>query len=198
MHHFLIHYYPIIAPIARGATVTAIVIVGLLLLWLIPQIPLRVRIGAVRIDGLLKLCGWIFILGWCIAAAYVTVRFPLLIAAKLWIINLLLVGIIGCWFFLLTSRVWSDLLTDVQQECELATNLVFLQGEVARSQLESLSEKIRAAAQPEEREITETMLKTLSPVVMLFLHKERSVVKWSMAAMNLSKGLMSYFMSPKK
>lgn len=177
---------------------TAIVIVGLLLLWLIPQLPLRIRLGSLRIDGLLKLFAWFLTAAWCVAATWVAIKFPILIAAKLWIINLLIVGIVACWFFLLTSRVWSGLLTDVQQECELATNLVFLQGEMARAQLESLAEKIRASAQPEEREITQTMLKTLSPVVMLFLHKERSVVKWSMAAVNLSKGLMSYFWSAKK
>ena len=116
-----------------------------------------------------------------------------LTAVKLALILSLLVGILCCLVGLTNVERWHQSLAKIQQECDLAANLVFLQGEMTRSQLEALNERLKHAVEPEEREITETMLKSISPFVMLYLHKEKNMIKWSLAAANMGRDLFNYF-----
>jgi hypothetical protein len=136
-----------------------------------------------------------------IAAAAVVVSvlvllLPPLLVAKLSLIVVLIGG--GCCCLILSMQAgrFYRTLAGIQQECELATNLTFLQGEMTRAQLEQLSQKLRQATEPQEKEITETMLKSLSPIVMLYLRKEKNLVEWSMAAANAGRTLLKYFWSP--
>ncbi len=166
---------------------------------LVTKLPIRrFRFGPLRLDLLLKFLVIAVIVAWMAGATLSVVLLPLLVVAKLFLIHVMICAGLLCWVFILSGPQIDRGLTQIQQDCELATNLTFLQAEMARAQLDSMNEKIRNSLEPEEREITETMLKSISPLVSLFLHKERSVVKWSIAAVDVGKVMMHYFWSPKR
>jgi hypothetical protein len=138
-----------------------------------------------------------FTYGACgIGLSYLILTTPPLLVAKLALIVFLICAGFFCLICVFNVHRFHRALTAVQQECELMTNLTFLQGEMTRAQLEQLNERIRQATEPEEREITETMLKSLSPLVMLFLRKEKSIIQWSLAAANIGKDMLKYIWSP--
>jgi hypothetical protein len=195
---FFSRYQLEISILTRVVSVLSIIATGLTTCLLVLILPIRVRMGALRIDALLKLIVFLGIFAWCFVASYVVIFQPFIIIAKLAIINVMLVGIIVAWTLLLSWPRISLMLTAIQQECELANNLTFLQAEMARSQLEALNMRIQQAIQPEEREVTETMLRTLSPIVTMFLKKERSILKWSYAAVDVGRTMMRHFFSDKK
>jgi hypothetical protein len=160
--------------------------------------PVRIRFGMVRLDPLLKLICMGLIIGWMVLTAGVVINSTLVVIAKYLLLNVMIAVSVMSWVFLLTWPQISRALSSIQQECELATNLTYLQAEMARAQLEQLNDRIQRSIEPEEREVTETMLKTLSPLVTMFIRRERSVLKWSVAAVDVGKTLMGYFFSDKK
>lgn len=184
--------------ICRSIAVAGLVYSALFLLSCIWSVPLRIRFGPIKLENVLKLFVGGIMLSWFVAAGYAVLFFAPLMVAKLLLINLLIVGSFGCLIIFLNTGRMNLALSQIQQECELATNLTFLQAEMTRAQLETLNERIRKSLQPEEREISETLLKSLSPLVMLYFKKEKNIMKWSMAAMTASKDLMGFFFSSKK
>ena len=121
-----------------------------------------------------------------------------LIIAKLGLIIWLAFGTLLCVFCMTQIGRWHRALDNIQQECEMAAHLTFLQAEMTRAQLENLNQRLSSAVQPREREIAATMLKSLSPFVMLYLKKEKSIFEWSMAAVNIGRGVLRYILLPKK
>ncbi|HEY9791876.1 MAG TPA: hypothetical protein V6D22_15835 [Candidatus Obscuribacterales bacterium] len=185
--HLLHKLYPLALPFVQWLVVicicaSAYLIVGELFRTRLPQAA--------------KLALSVFTAALASSVSALVVLLPPLLVAKL----ALIVGLIGggCFCLIMSRQAgrFYRTLAGIQQECELATNLTFLQGEITRAQLEQISQKLRQASEPQEKEITETMLKSLSPIVMLYLRKEKSLVEWSMAAANLGRTLLKYFWSP--
>lgn len=187
-----------IAWFARFTSVMAIISASLLGAFIVLLMPIRIRFGIFRLDGLLKLIGALLVLGWMCAAVWAVIWFPFVVIAKLTIIHITVIGGIVCWVLLLSGSQIDRAMTSIQQECELANKLTFLQAEMARAQLQTLNDRIQKSIEPEEREMTETMLKSISPLVSMFLRRERSVIKWSVAAVDVGKELMRYFFNETK
>jgi hypothetical protein len=132
-----------------------------------------------------------------IAVSYLILTSEPLLVAKLVLIAVSIGSGLLCLLSLLNIGRFYRTLTAIRKECELMTNLTFLQGEMTRAQLEQLHERIRQAVQSQRpsHEIGETMLRSLSPLVMLFLRKEKSIIQWSLAAANIGRGMLKYFWS---
>jgi hypothetical protein len=184
--------------LTRVASVLAIVLGSAMAVGAVLIAPVRIRFGIVRLDPLLKLIGMGLIIGWMVLASGIVINSSFVVIAKFILLNVMITVSVLSWIFLLTWPQISRALTSIQQECELATNLTYLQAEMARAQLEQLNDRIQRSIEPEEREVTETVLKTLSPLVTMFIRRERSVLKWSVAAVDVGKTLMGYFFSDKK
>lgn len=192
LHHEVIYVF------CRVSTMIALFASCVVGAFIVLLLPIRIRFGIVRLDPLLKLIIIVGVLGWMGAAMWASLFFPFLIVAKLWIIHVMIAVGLGCWVLLIAGPQLNLALTSIQKECEIATNLTFLQADYTRAQLESLNERIRRSVEPEERDATEMMLRSISPIVSLFLKKERSVIKWSFAAVDVGKTLMKYFWSDEK
>jgi hypothetical protein len=184
--------------LTRVISVLAVILGSLTAIFVALLFPIRIRLGAVRVDPLVKLIVMGLIVGWMVLSCGVIISSTFVVIAKYIILNVMIATSVIAWVLLFSWPQINRALTLIQQECELATNLTFLQGEMMRSQLEAVSARIHQAIEPEEREVTETMLKTLTPLVGLFLNKERSLVKWSIAGVGVAKNLMGYFFSEKK
>jgi len=185
----IVRVMSVLAIILGSATTTAIVFF----------FPIRIRLGVVRLDGLIKLIAAALVVCWMVLASSVVIFSPTFVGiAKFLIINVMIAVSVTAWVLLLTWPQISAALTAVQQECELATNLTFLQAEMARAQLESVNDRIQRAIQPEEVDATQTLLKTISPLVSMFVRRETSVIKWSMAVVDVGKHMMAYFKQSKK
>jgi hypothetical protein len=184
--------------VTRVISVLALVLGSAVTIGLIVFFPIRIRFGIIRLEGLLKLICTVLVIGWMVFSAGVLISSTFVVIAKYIILNVMIGTSVTAWILLLTWPQINAALIQIQQECEVATNLTFLQAEMARAQLESLNDRIQRATQPEQREVTETMLKTISPLVTMFLKRERSVIKWSVAAVDVGKSLMGYFFSDKK
>ena len=122
---------------------------------------------------------------------------PLLVA-KLAIIALLVSGGCACLAMATQAPRLLRALKTIEQECELATNLTFLQGEMTRAQLEQVSKKLQEITQPSEKEVTDGLLQSLSPFVMLYFRKEKSIVAWSLAAVKMGKSIFRLLEPPQK
>lgn len=169
---------------------------------LIHKVPLSIRSktpeGELEMAGVFKSLIYLVLIVVACAHGLFVAFFPLLISAKIAFIELLIMGCIVCWIGILNSGNWAAQLVQLQSEFELATNLTFLQGEMVRAQLEDMSARIHKSMEPQEIDMTETLLQSLSPMAMLFFKKEKSIMKWSMAAVKVGKTLGKYFWSPKK
>ncbi len=183
---------------ARWLIAAGIIFVCLSGARLVTSVPLRIRFGMVRLDPLLKFLVVALIAAWMTAATWSVMTFSFMVIAKLFLIHLMIGAGLLCWIVIFCGPQIDRGLMQIQQDCELAINLTFLQAEMARAQLDSLNAKIRTSLEPQEREITETMLKSISPLLSLFLAKDKSVVKWSLAAVDVGKVMMHYFWSPKR
>lgn len=195
---FLAQHKELLFRLARVISVLAVILGALTSMAVTLLFPVRIRLGALRLDPLLKLIAIALIFGWMVLSGAVVISSTFVVIAKYIILNVMIATSLTAWVLLLTWRQISAALTAIQQECELANNLTFLQGEMMRSQMEAVNARIQLAIQPEEREVTETMLKTITPLIGLFLNKERSVMKWSLAGVGVAKNLMGYFFSEKK
>ena len=173
-----------LVPLARMASVVAVMCVAYLLLYLA---------GAVRLHPAFRLVVALFVLCAAVACAIAIGIYAPIVIAKGALVICLFGG--GLFFLVLTASVprIDRALNNIQRDCELATQLSFMQGEMTRAQLEEINERLKQAIAPEEKELTESMLKTLSPLVMLYFRKERSIIKWSVAAAKLGKGVFDYF-----
>jgi hypothetical protein len=186
----LLHrFYPVILPLIQWLIVACIVLSVL-----------RVLIAAtpIRMNPFFKLFLTVLFLGGAAGLIWLVLTTAPLLIAKLALIIVLICGGLLCLYCLTQVGRWTEDLVRIQAECELATNLTFLQGEMTRAQLEQVSLKLQKMAEPEEREITETLFKSLSPIVMLYLRKEKSVIEWSLAAAGMGRDLFKHFWSPKK
>jgi hypothetical protein len=195
---FILQHQQAIFWFSRFASSIAIASACLVATLIILVLPIRIRFGIIRIDGLLKLIVSVLILGWMAAAIWAVVALPFVIIAKLCFLHLMIIGSITCLVLVVSGPQIDQMLDSIQQDCQLANNLTFLQAEMARAQLQGLSDRIKQSMQPEEKEITETVLKSISPLVSLFLKRERSVLKWSFAAVDVGRTMMRYFWSDKK
>src|SRR5579883_1420154 len=146
-------------------------------------------LSPVRLFSVSKLLITLIYLGMLAIFFYgVLVLAPITIA-KLLLVAALIIG--GCFCLILLPQVshWNHKLDLVQQECEIAAKVTYLQGEVLRAQLEALNEKLKHTVEPEKKEMAAAVLKTISPLAMLYLNKERSILKWSFAAARLGNNL---------
>lgn len=184
--------------LARVISVLAVILGAFTAVIVTLIFPIRVRLGVVRLDPLLKLLAVVAMFGWMALSCGVIISSTFVVIAKYIILNVMIATSFVAWVLLLTWPQIDRALLSIQQECELATNLTFLQGEMMRSQLEAVTARIQQAVEPEEREITETMLKTVTPLIGLFLNKERSILKWSIAGMGVARNLAGYFFTEKK
>lgn len=194
---------PWVDKIARGFSVAAILGICWFLSMVVLRSPIIMRVRhangeLVDLAPTVKLIGSAFIIAIAIVQAWFTIALPLLLVAKIYFIELMVSGILGCLIGIASAGRWHQQLTQIQDECEVATSLVFLQGEMTRAQLEAVNERIQRSMEPEEIDLTETVLKSLSPALMLFIQKEKSIVKWSMTGLSIAKSLSKYFWSPKK
>jgi hypothetical protein len=152
------------------------------------------RLRAHPLVKLLLFAGTLLVAG---SVGWLILMNPPLLVAKLFLIACMTVGGFASLIIAANCHRWYASLHTIQQDCELASNLAFLQGEMTRAQLEALSARLKQAVEPEEREITHTMLKSISPFVLLFIRKEKNVLQWSLAAAKLGKDLLGYFWSPR-
>lgn len=173
-----------LVPLMRVLVVLAVIFVTYVFVYVL---------GVARVTPLARLALLLFILACAIAASWAVCVFsPLLVAKGALVIGLVLGGIF-CLIFLCVLPELDRALTNLQRDCELATQLSYMQGEMTRAQLETLNDRLKQAVQPEEREITESVLRSISPLVMMYFRKEKNIIKWSMAAANLGKGVLDYF-----
>jgi hypothetical protein len=181
--------YPVMLPVIQWVIVACIVLSVL-----------RVLIFAtpIRINPFVKLIVTLLFLGVAGGLIWLILTTEPLLIAKLALVTVLVCGGLFCLLCLTQVGRWNEDLGRIQSECELATNLTFLQGEMTRAQLEQIALKLQKMAEPEEREITETLFKSLSPIVMLYLRKEKSVIEWSLAAAGMGRDLFKHFWSPKR
>ena len=193
---------PLLAPAAKILASLAALALAYFLMRVIQAIPLAIVVDqeGQRIDysGFFKN---VAVLGiWAIIGIHIAVILilPLLMVAKLALLEFLAVAILACWVCILNSNSWARSLLAIQSECELANNLTFLQGEMVRSQLEDINTRIHKQLEPPELDATQTLLQVLSPAVMLLVQKERSLMKWSMAAVNIGKTLTKFFKNSPK
>lgn len=185
--------------LTRVACVLSIILASLMAVTIVAIFPIRIRFGMLRLDPLLKLFCAVFVIAWAAVASGVMINTPAWKdIGKFVLLNVMVIISVVSWILLLTWQQISRALSAIQQECELATNLTYLQAEMARAQMESLNDRIQRAIEPEDREMTETVLKTISPLVSMFLKRERSIVKWSVAAVDVGRTMMGYFFSDKK
>jgi hypothetical protein len=196
------HIMPYLSIGARALAVLGLLSLALLGIQTIRAIPVSIKVQAaereIEYAGFIKSVIYLIILAIAVAHCLLVALLPLLVAAKIGFIEFLVAGILGCWIGILNSGRWAKELVLVQTECELATNLTFLQGEMVRAQLEDVNDRIRKQLEPQEIDATKTLLQTMSPLMMLFVQKEKSIMKWSLAAVNAGKMLTKYFNSPKK
>lgn len=185
--------------LTRVVCVLSIILASLMAITIVAIFPIRIRFGVLRLDPLLKLFCAGFVITWGAVASGVMINTPAWKdIGKFFLLNVMVVISVVSWILLLTWPQISRALSAIQHECELATNLTYLQAEMARAQMESLNDRIHRAIEPEEREMTETVLKTISPLLSMFLKRERSIVKWSVAAVDVGRTMMGYFFSDKK
>jgi hypothetical protein len=193
---------PYLIIVAQAAGVLAIAALAIFGIKAVRSLPVSIRVdtpdGVIDYAPFLKMVVNLLLLALACGHGCIVIFLPLLTAAKIFLIELLIISSLGCWVGIANSGRWARQLMALQAECELATNLTFLQGEMIRAQLEEANERIHRQLEPPAMEASETLLKSLQPVMMLFLQKEKSIMKWSMAAVNVGKNLTKYFSSPKK
>jgi hypothetical protein len=175
---------PIVLPCARVAMVLATIAVAYLLIYLA---------GVIRMSPFARLMCLLLILAAAGAASYAVCTLAPLLVAKGALVICLIGGGLFCFLLVCLVPKIDIALTSLQRDCELATQLCYMQGEMTRAQLEEINARLQQATQPQEREITESMLRTLSPLVMMYFRKEKNIIKWSMAAVKVGRGVFDYF-----
>lgn len=184
--------------LARSLSVIAIVASCLGGAVLIAMLPFRIRFGIIKLENLVKLAAILILFAWGAAATWAVIWLEFIVIAKLLLVHVFIIGSLAAWVLILCGPELNRMLIITQAQCELASNLTFLQADIVRAQLAEVNERIRRAVEPEEQEFTDTMLRTMSPLVSLFIKRERSVIKWSIAAVDVGKTMMRYFFSDKK
>lgn len=181
--------YPLVLPFIQWLCVACIIWSGFALIVEILNWPLNRFIKALTMLVITVASGTL---------AWLVLNTQPVVVAKLTFIFVLISG--GCAALVVctqTSRLHKAL-NSIKQECELATNLTFLQGEMTRAQLEQLSKRLQEISQPSEREVTEGLLQSISPIVMLYFRKEKSIVQWTMAAVKMGKSILQLLQPPHK
>ncbi len=89
------------------------------------------------------------------------------------------------------ARAWHLTLSQTEDVCNQLRDMSMFQGTVLRAQLSEFAERLRKGEPRQDPEFAKTLLKTLSPVAMLLLSKERSLLKWSFTALAAGQNLFS-------
>lgn len=140
--------------------------------------------------------------------AIVAVSAPMVVApfffepvplSKLVLAYFMFFACILCWAVLAISRHGQEALLQIEEECSELRDVSILGATQTRAQLAEISERLRRQAEPpNEREATALVLKHLSPIVMLFFAKEKSMLKWGMGAFQLARSFAKYLNAKKK
>lgn len=140
-------------------------------------------------------------------AAVVIVVAPMVVApfffdvvplAKLTLAYLMFLACVICWAVFLIAPQGKQTLILIEQDCSELRDVSVLGATQMRAQLAQVSERLKRQAQPDERQATAMVLKSVSPLVMLLFAKEKSMLKWGMTAFGLGRSLFKYFDIKKK
>jgi hypothetical protein len=181
--------YPLALPIIQWLCVVCICFSGFSFTLEILNWPFHRFIKSLAMMSVFSICG---VMSWLILNS------SALLVAKLAVIFLLISGGCACLAIATQAPRLLMALKSIEQECELATNLTFLQGEMTRAQLEQVSKKLQEITQPSEKEVTEGLLQSISPFVMLYFRKEKNIVAWAMAAVKMGKSIFRLLEPPEK
>lgn len=166
-------------------------IVGIILIWYVAAAGL-VILAKLRMQGLLVLTA-ILAVAWLIPASYVLLNYSLTDVAKLVLVNIMGLAAVVGFGLLIFSKPIENELRIMEKECDMLRDITLFQASDLRAQLALVKEKMQAKNEPASRdEVTRTILKSVSPLVMLFFRKERSIVKWSLAAVNVGRVLAKH------
>lgn len=121
----------------------------------------------------------------------------LLLAAKGILVFIMVVFSLTSLYIAVNARRWYLSLVQTEDICNQLRDMSMFQGTVARAQLAEFAERLRRSQEKPDPAVAETLLKTLSPVAMLLLSKEQSLLKWSFAAVNAGRHLFSFFQRKK-
>ena len=161
-------------------------IVGIILIWYVAAAGWLI-FAKLRMKWLLVFAT-ILSIAWLIPASYVLLSYALADVAKLALVNIMgLVAILGFGLLIFSKPIENELRI-IEKECDMIRDITLFQASDVRAQLALIKEKMQAKNEPASRdEVTRTILKSVSPLVMLFFRKERSIVKWSLAAVNVGR-----------
>lgn len=118
--------------------------------------------------------------------------------SKLVLAYLMFLACVGSWAILALAPHGKEALIMLEQDCSQLRDVSVLGGTQVRAQLAEVAEKLRRKSEPDQREATALLLRSVSPVVMLFFAKEKSALKWGMHAFTLARSLVKYFSAQKK
>jgi hypothetical protein len=166
-------------------------ILGIILIWYIAGACWMI-LAKLKMNGLLLLTA-ILSIAWLIPASYVLLIYSLTDVAKLALVNIMSIGAILGFGLLIFSKPIENELRIMEKECDMMRDITLFQASDMRAQLALVKEKMRDRTEPASKdEVARSILKSVSPLVMLFFSKERSIVKWSLAAVNLGRVLAKH------
>jgi hypothetical protein len=188
---------------------TAVVLIILFFIWFI-------FLGTAPLHPIGRWIGLLAFALWDVPAIWVCLHLTPIMAAKLLLANILVLGAVFtslvAFFTLLDMSLpatsplksapliklfsmvqWQTALEMMEKHAELARDLSMMQAEYMRVQLDGLNQRLKQTIEPEVKDITKSLLKSVSPLAVLFFKREHNPFAWGAAALNAGRTLFSYF-----
>jgi hypothetical protein len=124
--------------------------------------------------------------------------FDVIPLSKLTLAYLMFLACVICWTVFFIAPQGRQTLIMIEMACAELRDVSMLGATQARAQLSAISERLKLQAEPDQRQATAMVLKSVSPLVMLFFAKEKSMLKWGMTAFSLGRSMFKYFGAHKK
>lgn len=120
--------------------------------------------------------------------------FPVPVLARAVLAYLMLLACIGCWALVAIARPGMEALVIIEEEFSQLRDVSVLGGTQLRAELVMVQERLKKRAEPPDHRLElAALLKSASPLVMLFFAKERSALKWGMTALGFGRQLKKYY-----